>query len=436
MLQEADDERDLADAQRPLQGAEARERVRRRTLYLTASLLDRGFVPDVPAPAPGEPPPLRYLRPAVDLLRLLTHGDRLFREVLPPIRARLSFLPERVVESRPFQVRGPLDLPATLRGAAGRGEPHPTVLVSRRPRRDHATPENRLTALTLQTVERDAARLLRTLRDRLGAQERRQLGQLHTGAQQTLRLPQLAAAAATLPAQSPADPLRLEGEVQERAVRRPRLLSPYLALVAWRRRYRTWLMELEATAGDSAAWQTDDDNLLYEHLVLLELATALAGRARRARQRRARGHADRPMFAFDLPDGRELELYYQTSPRIQRRYANVRAIPDVSLRVGDRLVLGDMKNYAPGNYTQGVYKLLGYLYTYGYPDRFAAIDGGVLFFPQPSGQHPGWTVLPASPGGQWVATAIVPPEGLTGQAAAWMARLIDAVLDPSTGARS
>lgn len=434
--QEEIDDGDVVDPAGPLQGGPARLRARQRTLYLAASLLDRGFAPQLPARDAGEAPALRYLRPAVDLVRLLSHGARLFTEVLPPIRARLSFTPVRVVEARPFQVRGPLDVPATLRGAAARAETHPTVLVSRRPQREHDTPENILTALTVRTVQSDAARLRRALNTRLQVTELTELGRLAASAGRFLRLPQLSAVALALddallddPAGPPAR--ALEARVRQRALQQPRALGPYLGLVEWREAYRRWFADAQRGAADAASWETDD-NTLYEHLVLLELADAFSRRARRSTQRRGRGAAgQQPLFAFLLPDGRQVELWYQTGMGRQR-YTNLRAMPDVTIRVGTRVILGDMKNYATANYSAALYKMFGYLYNFGYPDRWHEIEGGVLFFPQPDGHHhPGYRRLTTRrPGEQWIASLVVPPEGSDRNTRAWADAFVDEVVRP------
>lgn len=429
-----DDDREVVDPAGPLQTGPARLRAQQRTLYLAASLLDRGFAPQLPAREAGEAPGLRYLRPAVDLVRLMSHGARLFSEVLPPIRARLSFTPVRVVEARPFQARGPLDVPATLRGAAARAETHPTVLVSRRPQREHDTPENILTALSVRAVQSDATRLRRALNTRLQVTELTELGQLAASARRFLRLPQLSAVSLTLDDALLDDPggpsaRALEAEVRQRAQRRPRALGPYLGLVEWREAYRRWFADAQRGAADAASWATDD-NTLYEHLVLLELADAFSRRARRAVQRRGRG-VQRPLFTFLLPDAREVELWYQ-SGRGRKPYTEVGGIPDVTIRIGSRVILGDMKNYATASYSAALYKMFGYLYNFGYPDRWDEIEGGVLFFPQPAPpRHPGYRRLDTTSSGQWIASLVVPPEGLEREARGWADAFVDDVIHPA-----
>jgi hypothetical protein len=434
---------DFTDPARPLHGPEARRRAQQRTLYLAASLVRRGFTPDLPRGEAGAAPQIRYLDRYVRLVRLLTHGERLFGEILPRIRNRLSFTPERYTEARPFQARGPVNWPATLRGAWMRGETNPTVLVSRRPTREYATPENQLAALTVVAVRRDAAWLLRELGDRLDPAEDAQLHRLVMRAERTRRVPQLAALMDQLPAELVNDPegpeaRRLELDTYERARYRPRTMTAYLDLVAWREAWRSWLTDAARALRNTPIWEVDD-NELYEFVVLFELANAFAERSWRAVQRRAAGGGARPLFRFRLDDGRELELWYQTSHGLST-YHPVRGTPDVVIRIGGRTILGDMKNYAPRNYTQAIYKMLGYLYNFGYPDRWHEIDAGVLFFPEPSEQHPGFRLLEPrialSPGRsrQEIGSLIIPPAGLTSLAELEIDRFVSYVLAAGRGA--
>lgn len=119
------------------------------------------------------------------------------------------------------------------------------------------------------------------------------------------------------------------------------------------------------------------------------------------------------MFSFLLPDGRELDLWYQSSHGLDT-YTEVRGIPDVVLRIDGRTILGDMKNYSVHGYTQAVYKMFGYLYNYGFPDRWGEIDAGVLFFPSPNApRFPGFRILDRAEGPQEVGSLIIPPGGTT-----------------------
>ena len=116
----------------------------------------------------------------------------------------------------------------------------------------------------------------------------------------------------------------------------------------------------------------------------------------------------------------------------------MRGTPDVVIRIGGRTILGDMKNYAPRNYTQAIYKMLGYLYNFGYPHRWNEIDAGVLFFPEPSEQHPGFRVLePRLEVGlrhQDIGSLIIPPGGLTPRADSHTERFVTFVLAVELGA--
>jgi hypothetical protein len=410
------DDQDILDPARPLQGEQARLRARQRTLYLAASLLRRGFDPDVGSAALGEHPNLRYLHRFVSLVRLVIHAETLFTEILPAIRDRLTFRADRYVERRPFQARGAVDWAITLREGWTRAERAPTILVSRRPNRDYATPENVLTALTLATVRADAGRLLHTSSQQLDPTEVDLLRRVVAASERTARVPQLRTLDMALDEDLRADPFgvraaALETDTLERARHRPRAMGPYRELVEWRRRYRSWLTDAQRSSTRLPYWAADD-NQLYEVLVLFELANAFSGRAVRSVQRRAMGSPHRPVFSFRLPDGRELELWYQSSHGLNT-YTEVRGVPDVIFRIHGRTILGDMKNYSVHGYTQAVYKMLGYLYNYGYPDRWSDIDAGVLFFPSPKvPRFPGFRILDSVEGLQDVGALIISPGGV------------------------
>ena len=65
---------------------------------------------------------------------------------------------------------------------------------------------------------------------------------------------------------------------------------------------------------------------------------------------------------------------------------------------------------------RGFFKVLGYLYQFGYPDAFHRISGGVLFIPGRIGREPGWTEWASGrDGNQSIATVTIPLSGLDNQ---------------------
>ncbi len=72
----------------------------------------------------------------------------------------------------------------------------------------------------------------------------------------------------------------------------------------------------------------------------------------------------------------------------QRSLADIWGVPDIVLQLPGAppsYVILDAKNYGPSGHTQALYKMLGYLYQFGYDPRgthaFERIHAGVLAFP-------------------------------------------------------
>ncbi len=416
------------------------EQARRRTLYLAASLRQKGCLPATVAVSAGDPPSLSYLRRYVQLVHLLTHGQRLLGEVLPRIRQWLAPTTVRQQETR-LQARGVVDWQATLRRSWGRGETEPGRFVSTRPARDYATSGNRLTALTLLATQQDVHKLLADIGGKLTREEVARLRALVAGAERELRLPQLRAATAELEDELLRDPhgpaaRRLEDDVEWQARRTPPSSTGYLLLVAWRRTWLSWLTGVADIALDAPVWQAADHDL-YELLVLLEVASAFARRSRIAEQTRGRGEYRTSMFEFVLDDGRPLHLWFQSMTALER-YMEVVSRPDLVMVLDGRAVVFEVKSFrnpsggSDDRYTSALNEVMAYLFNYGYgdPGRWHTLRGGVAVFPYPAGtRHPGYRHLSTErPGRCWIASLIVPFTGADAACIRHLDQLVDDLL--------
>ncbi|MDQ4077368.1 MAG: hypothetical protein M3220_14115, partial [Chloroflexota bacterium] len=159
-------------------------------------------------------------------------------------------------------------------------------------------------------------------------------------------------------------------------------------------------------------------DLLFELLLLFELVAALA-RHLPVRQSRALAEdSQAPSFVAQTPQG-QLLVYYQTGSMFaqQRSLVDIWGVPDIVLQLPGEppsYVILDAKNYGPSDHTQAIYKMLGYLYQFGYdPTGTHAFDrvlAGILAFPTEEREGKGLRNWQRNlPGAQAVMSFVLPP---------------------------
>lgn len=403
-------------APRPLRpGDPALPAVRARLAALAWALwrqrvLDEQFLPL--ATAPADPPLLHLLSPLWQRLRLALLGETLFATILPAIERQMAAAGSLVRRPAGLAPTAPVDWPATWRATSG--QTHPETVITRRWQRTLDLPENRLAVLATQTIATDVRTALRG--DDLPPDERAGLHSLGARAARALARPPWH----SLQPEPPADLLPAAGIAIARSPAGRR--APYAALLDWWQRYSRWRQTaLGPTALPLAA--TDPD-LLFELLVLFEMATALARHLPLRQVRPLGGDPTAPLFVAQTTRG-PLTLFYQTGTMFaaHRRLGAIWGTPDIVIGLPDeRYVILDAKNVAPGNHAQALYKLMGYLYNFGYrpaapgtatpaPEGFERIVAGVIVFPSPAEREgPGLTPWhdPAT-GGQAILSLVLPP---------------------------
>ncbi|HBY93668.1 MAG TPA: hypothetical protein DEP84_06805, partial [Chloroflexi bacterium] len=304
------------------------------------------------------------------------------------------------------------------------GTPQPQTLITRRWWRELDLPENRLVALALASLAADA----RTAQaEPLPSAERRMIAAVGQHAVRALASPPWNRFAHDLDGWlRSSDSITTAAMAATQGMAGPQRAT-YTALLGWWQRYHAW----RQTALGSTPLITPEagPDLLFELLVLLELVAALAHRlpVHQARPLAGAG-ADpmRPLFRAYHTAG-ELAIFYQTGSMFtqHRRLSAIWGTPDIVIRLPDgRFVIVDAKNYAAANHAQALYKLMGYLYNFGYnphflPDRppaealfqsFERVVGGALVFP--SSEREGNDLHawhdPAA-GGQAIYSLVLPP---------------------------
>lgn len=387
-----------------------------------ARVLDAARLPL--APAPADPPALWLLGPLWRRLRLQLLADEFFRSVLPGVERWLSAAGRQQQRPAGLAPTGPVDWPATWRHALAEGTPTVQTLITRHWSRELDLPENRLVALALATLAADA-RAART--GPLSPAEHRTIAAVGQRAARALAGPPWNRFAPHLDGWLQAPTTVATGAREAiRAMAAPQRAT-YAALLDWWQRYCHWR---QTTLGPtSLATSETEPDLLFELLVLLELVASLARHlpVHQARPLTGSGaNPTRPLFRAYHARG-ELAIFYQTGSMFaqHRRLAAVWGTPDIVIRLPDgRFVIVDAKNYAPANHAQALYKLMGYLYNFGYNPRFLPdhspaealfqsferVAGGALVFPSP--EQEGYDLRawhdPAH-GGQAIFSLALPP---------------------------
>ncbi|RME11121.1 MAG: hypothetical protein D6802_07565 [Ardenticatenia bacterium] len=363
-----------------------------------------------------------FIHTAWHLALLETHLAALVETVLPTLAHALSAESERHRHETDTP-HGHVDWHATLRHRLH--APQSQNVIQRRVLRSFDTPENRFVAFVLDWAEIvarqtaphlaalgvvEGAHLLNTLRDL-----RRQPPWCWLPASGGALTPQEQARLSAITGRHPA----------------------YAALWRWWQQAQRFA-QIEDEPHKSRLPEEDPDRL-YEVLVLLELVLALSEEVPLVQQRplfTTTPDYTAPTFTAETPHG-ALHLFYQRSAPLNtyRRLPTVRGLPDIVLQwaASGRMVLVDAKNYAPGHHSEALYKMLGYFYNFGYPDRFAAIAGGALAFSTEEREGRGLHAWHTGEG-QALFSLVVPPlpdETYTGlrEFVAWVLRATPAPSD-------
>ncbi|MCB0076310.1 MAG: hypothetical protein KDD73_02730 [Anaerolineales bacterium] len=391
------------ELQRPLTADDPRLPAVRARLFLLVRALARQGVLRMPlASSAGPPLTLHWLPTLWQRLRVELLGPTLLNEVIPAIERRMNSTGQREARlSHDLPPRATVDWPATWRQQLR--QPFQTPLVTRHWQRDLDLPQNRLARAALTAVAHDASQSAVDLP--LG-EERMLLSRLGERASRRLSAMPWREISAQTPVIDPSDLTRtLRGEAWRR-------------LAQWWQAWQQW-QPPHAAAGGVVLDPALEADWLFELLVLFELLMELASRFSLWQSRSLGDAAQRPLFVGRSAAGR-FALYYQSGSmfRDQRSLQAVRAIPDIviELPASRGYVLIDAKNYGPQGHSQAIYKLLGYLYQFGYDaesgHRFEQIQGGILVFPTEEREGRGlhaWQRPVA--GAQPVLGLVLPPTG-------------------------
>ncbi len=384
--------------------------VRARVFALVRSLWKAGVIR-----LPLEPAPQReawaFLPLVWRLLQVEMWGKVLAEQVLPGLERALHAGGEWESEDAPLPPTAPPDWPRTGRTYVQR-RATPRPVVQRRWRRTFDLPENRLAAWGLDRLVAQARRLGAPL---AAAGVRDALAVASALADRRRRPPWCWV---TSPA--PAEARRVEQAARNRIAALGSRRPAYRRLWAWWQQWRQW--EVQSGGALPAEDPAVEPDRLFELLVLLELVRALGQRGTVRQVRPLAGPATAPLFVVNGP--RRLRVYYQTGAmfRATRRLKEVVGIPDIVIELGEGgpYVLLDAKNYGPAHHAEALYKMMGYLYNFGYPDRFEAIRAGALAFSTAEREGTGLYRWSTTDGGQSLLSFVVPPvpeRGFTGMEA-------------------
>lgn len=358
----------------PLTSDDARlPAVRARTLTLIRSLWRAGIlrVPVCDSPIPGVWP---FLPQVLHLLRVELLGRELTETILPAVERHLRAGGEWRHEETRLPAGGPVVWPATWQHWHRTLPGDPTVVV-RTWQRAFGLPENRLAVLALEHVLSAAQQVAAPLR----AAGMADATDISDNVRDTRERPPWCWIEAG------DEPAHIVCHARERIQRLGNRQPAYAQLLTWWHRFHARRTTTQgAIALEDAGAEPD---LLYELLVLLELVLALS-RHGPVRQVRSLAGADAdptaPLFEASTAAG-TLQIFYQTGSMFtaQRRLKGVWGTPDivVALPQPTRYVVIDAKNYGPANHTDALYKMMGYLYNFGFPNSFEHISAGVLAFP-------------------------------------------------------
>lgn len=359
--------------------------VRARLFLLVRSLWKAGIV-RVPLTLQGGEmfPALQLLHPLWRRLRVELLGEQLLRDVLPVIERQLASEGELIYSPSRLPPRAPIDWPATWRRQVSRPVLEEASLTVRHWVRLLELPENLLALVALQALWAD---LNSTLQQPLSEQEAAPLHALFARTSQRLRRPPWRYLAHQFPrAREKAFVAEIVIAATQRIRERLGTRPAYVALLAWWQQWQQWRQPI--TGPHSLFDPALEPKWLFELLLLFELVATLA---RHLPLRQTRALAERstiPVFTAQTAQG-TLAIYYQTGSmfKTQRSLTDIWGIPDIVIRLPNEkpsYVILDAKNYAPKGHTQAIYKMLGYLYQFGYSatgeHHFDQVQAGVLAF--------------------------------------------------------
>ena len=417
---------EIPDQERQLEGPSQADHVlSARVAHLTSALLSRNILDRSSGAAFGRHPSLRFLERFRRLLILEALTDELVRSILPSLRNRISFVSTNTLERHALRLTGAFDAKETL---LSRPEallsPLFTQYVSRRVERSFQTDENRLIVVTLLDVIADVESLLShtDLYCHLAPKEKTALEDCAWRLRRELRQAPFNRLGEECQAIRRAESPFRRDHVETTAIRRIQLnglmnAEAYQAFLRWREKYeRLHLVDIGKETDIAPRDITREQE--YELLTLLEILLRLSYQGR-VTQIRAVGHSvGSPLFDCVFTDGTRWELYYQTAEPI-RRYRRIKplvGIPDLIIRnpKTDRVFLVDAKRYTVTSIGGALYKMMGYLYQFGYPDQFDRMAGACLFHPFPIAEEPPCSVWAGSPDSQnqLIASVCLPITGL------------------------
>ncbi|MGH2544639.1 MAG: hypothetical protein ACRDIB_17745 [Ardenticatenaceae bacterium] len=393
--------------------------VRARLFLLVRSLWKAGILQLPLALEVGDAPALQLLHPLWRRLRIELLGERLLRDVLPAIERQLASAGELQREESGLNPRAPVDWPATWRRALS--HPAERSVITRRWERTIDLPENHLAYHALQALAAESSMAAAPA----ARQEAALLRSLHEHARRRLEQPPWRR---FVPGQREAPVREAAKRIRRNLAQRP----AYGALLAWWQQWQAWRQPIAGT--QSLLDPALEPDWLFELLLLFELVRALA-RYFPVRQSRALGGDSRaPAFVAHTVHG-PLLIFYQSGAMFAagRSLLEIWGVPDIVLQLPSAIpsyVILDAKNYGPKGHTAAIYKMLGYLYQFGYDPggshTFHHVHAGILAFPTDDREGPGLHNWQRDlPRAQAVMSFVLPPladERFTGlsELVAWL----------------
>jgi len=423
-------------------GDERLPAVRARLFLLVRSLWKSGVVQVPLALQKGESQALQLLHPLWQRLRVELLGEQLLRDILPAIERHLISEGQLQRKECSLTPNGPVDWPATWRRQIGR--PTNSAIITRHWTRSLDLPENHLAYYALKAVAHDAQAALYLSSDThhsLALAEHAPLRRLRDQTHLRLQRPPWNKLFAKRNEHLKSNLPLLTQEPAAFLAHRSSHLSAhpaYIALLAWWQQWQGW--QQPATGPHSLLDPELEPKLLFELLLLFEVVAALAYYFPIRQTRALAQSSQQPAFVAQTPTG-QLALFYQTGKMFknQRSLKDIWGIPDIVLRLPGSepsyLIL-DAKNYGPNAHTQAIYKMLGYLYQFGYnatgEHYFNKVLAGVLAFS--TNEREGYGLRnwqEAAPNAQALMSFVLPPlpdEQFTGlqELIAWLVEQIKA----------